>query len=465
MTAALPRSEMSRLQLAIERAGGPEAFLRRWVQLDEEKRQVVNYNWRFLARPKQLAPDGEWSTWHLRAGRGFGKTRTGAEWLREKARQGGHWALVAPTAADARDVMVEGVSGILAISPPWERPLYEPSKRRLTWPWGARATLYSAEEPDRLRGPQHDGAWGDEIAAWARREETWDMLQFGLRAGSHPQCVLTSTPRGLKFLRDIEADPSTIVTVGNTYENRHNLASTFVERIEKKYAGTRLGQQEIEAQILDDNPGALWKRKDIDRKRITLAELQGLGVKMLSVEVGLDPATTSHAGSCQNGIIAAGSGMCSCNGTPELHGFVFEDASDIYTPLEVCTKVLDIYERRGCKAVVGETNQGGDWIESLLRTLPAGKRMAYRGVHAKDGKRLRAEPVSSLYEQGRVHHVGYFNKLEDQMTAWDPNGNEASPDDMDAMVHVLTDLLCKDSAVKVAGFSGNTPQRERIVTV
>lgn len=444
MTAILPASEMSRLQRAMHSCGGPRAFLERWNALTPTQREATRYNWSFMARPKQLAPVGRWSTWHLRAGRGFGKTRTGAEWIREKARQGGHWALVAPTAADARDVMVEGSSGILAISPYWERPLYEPSKRRLTWPWGARATLYSAEEPDRLRGPQHDGAWCDEIAAWARREETWDMLQFGLRMGDNPQCVLTSTPRGLKFLRDIEADPTTVTTIGSTYENRQNLAKKFVERIETKYSGTRLGLQEIEAQILDDNPGALWKRKDIDRKRITLAALGELGVKGLVVEVGLDPATTSNVFSCQSGIVAAGAGMCSCNGKPELHGFVFEDATDLYTPLEVCSKVLDIYQRRSCKAVIGETNQGGDWIETLLRTSPEGKKMVYRGVHAKDGKRLRAEPVASLYEQGRVHHVGNFNKLEDQMTGWDPNGNEKSPDDLDAAVHVLTDLLCQD---------------------
>jgi phage terminase large subunit-like protein len=443
---------MSRLQLAILNAGGPSAFLEAWQKQPDYVREAVGYNWEFVARPKQLAPPGQWSTWHLRAGRGFGKTRTGAEWIRARARTGGHWAIVAPTAADARDVMVEGSSGILAISPPWERPLYEPSKRRLTWPNGAKATLYSAEEPDRLRGPQHNGAWCDEIAAWARREETWDMLQFGLRMGDNPQCVLTSTPRGLKFLRDIEADPSTVTTTGSTYENRHNLASQFIARIEKKYAGTRLGLQEIEAQILDDNPGALWKRKDIERKRITLADLTGMGVEMRVMVVGLDPATTSRATSCMAGIVAAGMGMCSCNGRPEEHGFVFEDATDLYTPLETCAKVLDIYDRRTCNAVVGETNQGGDWIESLLRTFPAGRHMEYRGVHAKDGKRLRAEPVASLYEQGRVHHVGQFAKLEDQMAGWDPRGTDDSPDDMDALVHALTDLLCHDQAATSINF-------------
>ena len=449
---ANPAAEASRLHVAIEKTGGPVAFLRWWNDLTEPIRQVLRYHWPFIARPKQLPPEWDWVTWHVRAGRGWGKTLTGAQWIRAKVRGGGHWAIVAPTAADARDVMVEGVSGILTISPSWERPLYEPSKRRLTWPWGARATLYSAEEPDRLRGPQHDGAWCDEIAAWARREETWDMLQFGLRAGEHPQCVLTSTPRGLKFLRDIEADKTTATTVGSTYENRHNLAPSFISRIERKYSGTRLGQQEIEASILDDNPGALWKRKDIERKRLTLAEFTALGVEMRAIEIGLDPATTKNVNSCQSGIIAAGAGMCRCNGQEERHGFVFEDATDLYTPLEVCKKVLDIYDRRLCNAVIGETNQGGDWIESLLRMFPEGRHMTYRGVHAKDGKRLRGEPVASLYEQGRVHHVGVFTKLEDQMVGWDPRGNDESPDDMDALVHVLTDLLCHEEAAKSITF-------------
>lgn len=444
MTAQLPSRDLSQLETIIAKVGGPDAFLRLWKSKPPEVREVLSYHWPLLARPKQLPPPGDWNTWHLRAGRGFGKTRTGAEWIRAKVRSGGHWALVAPTAADARDVMVEGISGILAISPPWERPLYEPSKRRLTWPWGAKATLYSAEEPDRLRGPQHNGAWCDEIAAWARREETWDMLQFGLRVGDRPQAVLTSTPRGLKFLRDIEAESTTVTTIGSTYENKHNLAAKFVARIEKKYAGTRLGRQEIEAQILDDNPDALWKMKDIDRKRIAISDLQGLGVKMRQIVVALDPATTSNQTSCQNGIVAVGEGLCPCNGRPESHGFVFEDATDIYTPLEVCSKVLDIYDRRQCNAIIGETNQGGDWIESLLRTFPAGRHMQYIGIHAKDGKRLRAEPVVSLYEQGRVHHVGVFSKLEDQMIGWNPNGGDKSPDDIDAMVHAVTYLLCQD---------------------
>ena len=435
--------DRSELQRAIDELG-EEAFLELWESYPRQAQLELQFDWSFIARKKQLAPLGDWSTWHLRAGRGFGKTRTGAEWVRWKIEHDGcgRGALVAPTAADARDVMVEGTSGLIAVCPPWNRPVYEPSKRRVTWPNGAQVALYSAEEPDRLRGPQHDFAWCDELAAWARLEETWDMLQFGLRIGINPQALITSTPRGLKFLRELEADPSTVTTTGSTYENKRNLAPKFLKRVRDKYEGTRLGQQEIDAVILDDNPGAMWKRAQIDRCRLTLAEFASMGVVFSKVGVGLDPSTTNSKNSDEAGIVAAGCGMCMCKGQPELHGFVLEDATDVYSPNETCEKVLDVYTRRGANAVIGETNQGGDWIESLLRTHDQAKRLNYRGVHAKDGKKLRAEPVSALYEQGKVHHIGMFTKLEDRMCSWDPKEQaEDSPDDIDALVHILTDML------------------------
>ena len=437
MTLVSDEDDRSDLERSIEFFGGPAPFLA-WLETRSPAEQRdLDFDWEFLARKKQLPPPGAWRVWSLRAGRGFGKTRTGAEWMRMGVESGqcGRIALVGATAADTRDVMVEGPSGILAISPPRWRPTYEPSKRRLTWPNGAVGTLYSAEEPDRLRGPQHDRAWADELAAWAALEETWDMLQFGLRIGSNPQVVVTSTPRGLAFLRKLEAEATTVTTRGSTYENQANLAPPFLEAIRKKYEGTRLGRQEIDAEILDDNPGALWKRIQIDAARVN-------HVPQLSrIVIAWDPATTSDATSDEHGIIAVGAGMCACQGKPELHGFVLEDCSSILTPRESCDSVASVYSRRQANTVIGETNQGGDFLEALLRSTDEGKRLAYRGVHAKDGKRLRSEPVASLYEQGRVHHVGCFAKLEDEMVTWDPLNQVESPNRVDALVHGLTDLL------------------------
>jgi phage terminase large subunit-like protein len=434
--------DRSDLQRAIDEVG-LERFLSIWEARDCEERAKKSFDWEFCARKKQLPPPGRWRTWHLRAGRGFGKTKTGAEWVRWKIEREGKMrgGIVAPTAADVRDVMVEGPSGILAVCPPWNRPLYEPSKHRLTWPNGAQCATYSAEEPDRLRGPQHEFVWADELAAWASLEEAWDMIQFGLRQGHGSQALITSTPRGLKFLRTLEADPKTVTITGSTYENEENLDADFIATLKTKYEGTRLGLQEISAIILDDNPGALWKRKLIDAKRLSFAEFAALKIQLRRVVVGLDPATTSSKNSDEAGIVAAGIGMCACNGVPDLHGFVLEDDTDIYTPNQTTDHVMAVYRRRMANIVVGETNQGGDWIESLFRTHPEARFLKYLGVHAKDGKRLRAEPVVALYEQGKVHHVGMFAKLEDEMCTWDPKTSDDSPDRIDALVHALTAML------------------------
>jgi phage terminase large subunit-like protein len=243
----------------------------------DEKAQLF-FRWSFWARPNQIHPDGDWRTWLVKAGRGFGKTRTGAEWVRWRIEQCGRRriALVGATAADARDVMVEGESGLMSVCPPWNRPLYEPSKRRVTWPNGAMATTYSADEPERLRGPQHDDAWTDEIAAW-RYEDTWDNLMFGLRLGDDPRVCATTTPKPVKLVKELIKAPTTVITGGSTYENKSNLAGPFLEQIVKKYEGTRLGRQELEAQLLDDNPDALWKRQamiEAHRKTIAIEEFE-----------------------------------------------------------------------------------------------------------------------------------------------------------------------------------------------
>lgn len=411
--AALPESE---LQAAIE-------------DLTEEEASALLYDWEFWARPSQLPPPGDWRVWLILAGRGFGKTRTGAETVIDRVRRGvsKRVGLIAPTAADARDVMVEGESGILACSPPDFRPLYEPSKRRLTWPNGAVATLFSAEEPDRLRGPQHDFIWADEPAAW-KYPETWDMAMFGLRLGTDPRVIATTTPRPTRMIRDLVADPGTVVTRGTTYENARNLAPAFLTAIVKKYEGTRLGRQELNGEILDDNPGALWHRGVIENLRVR--EYPSL----LRIVVGVDPAVTSDSTSAETGIVVAGIAA-------DGHCYVLEDASLQGNPLAWATAVARAYDQHRADRVVGEQNNGGELVEANVRTVAP--RISYKGVWASRGKRTRAEPISSLYEQGKVHHVGTFPTLEDQMCDWAPDSGDPSPDRMDALVWALTELTQK----------------------
>src|SRR6201987_4065014 len=285
---------------------------------------AFEYHWRYRARPEQLPPEGSWRVWLLMAGRGFGKTRCGAEWVRAEVKAGRRRiALVGATAADALDVMGEGEAGILAISPDHERPLYEPSKRRLTWRNGAVATTFSADEPERLRGPQHDAAWGDEPGAW-RYPEAWDMLMFGTRLGADPRTVVTTTPRPAKLIRDLVRDPTCVVTRGSSYENRANLAGAFLQQIIKKYEGTRLGRQELNAELLDDVPGALWNRDRIEESRWPTQKV----VPDLTRIVGaIDPAASTGEESDETGIIVAGKDA-------DGRGFVLDDHSGRYPPTE-----------------------------------------------------------------------------------------------------------------------------------
>jgi phage terminase large subunit-like protein len=317
----------------------PEALRNELVaSLSPAEARALLYDWPFWARPNQLPPDGDWRVWLLLAGRGFGKTRTGAEMIRARAiaRTARRLALVAPTAGDVRDVMVEGESGILAISPPWERPRYEPSKRRLTWPNGAIATLFSADEPERLRGPQHDAAWCDELASW-RYPEAWDMLMFGLRLGSDPRVVVTTTPRPTKLLRDLIADPAAVVTRGTTYENRANLAAAFFGQIIRKYQGTRLGRQELDAELLEDVPGALWNRGMIESARARV------GPTLVRVVVAIDPAVSSKEGADETGIIVAGK-------DEDGRGWVLADASGRYQPTEWARTAISAYRAHGAES-------------------------------------------------------------------------------------------------------------------
>jgi predicted phage terminase large subunit-like protein len=414
----------------------PEALRNELIAaLSPAEARALLYDWPFWARPNQLPPGGDWRVWLLLAGRGFGKTRTGAEMVRARAiaRTARRLALVAPTAGDARDVMVEGESGILAISPPWERPRYEPSKRRLTWPNGAIATLFSADEPERLRGPQHDAAWCDELASW-RYPEAWDMLMFGLRLGSDPRVVVTTTPRPTKLLRELIADPAAVVTRGTTYENRANLAAAFFGQIIRKYHGTRLGRQELEAELLEDVPGALWNRGIIESARARA------GPALVRVVVAIDPAASSKEGADETGIIVAGK-------DEDGRGWVLADASGRYQPTEWARTAISAYRTHGADRIVAEVNNGGDMVEATLRIIEPNAPFA--AVRATRGKVTRAEPVAALYEQGRVRHLGVFPQLEDQMCAFtaeahaNPKTRSAgySPDRVDALVWALTDLL------------------------
>ncbi|MGO9392619.1 DNA-packaging protein [Rhodoblastus sp.] len=398
----------------------------------ERLASALQDDWAAKARPEQLPPPGDdWTTWLILAGRGFGKTRTGAEWVRSLAEAATvhRIALVGPTAGDVRDTMVEGESGLLSICPNWNRPVYEPSKRRLTWPNGCIATMFSSEEPDRLRGPQHGAAWCDELAAWNNVEDTWSMLQFGLRLGARPRQLVTTTPKPVKILKELvkNEDGSVVIVRGSTYDNRANLAPTFFSQIVRKYEGTRLGRQELNAELLEDIEGALWSRDVIERSRIAQRALPDLQ----RIVVAIDPAISNHEDSDETGIIVAGVGT-------DGRGYILEDISGRYSPTEWAKVAISAYRRHRADRIIAESNQGGAMVESTLRAVDAS--VPVRLVHASRGKIVRAEPISALYEQHRVSHVGLFDQLEDQLCSFAP-GSAKSPDRLDALVWALTELM------------------------
>lgn len=418
-------------------------------KLPLEVRAQLATHWPFWARPEQTEPEGEWTTWLILAGRGFGKTRTGSETIRKWAcgstplgkGSRSHIALVAETSGDARDVMVEGPAGILACHPKDFRPNYEPSKRRLTWPNGATATLYNAVEPDQLRGPQHDAAWGDEVAKWRYMQDTWDQLQMGLRLGTDPRQIITTTPRPLPLIRKLLVDPSCVVTRGRTYDNSSNLAAPFLRQIEERYGGTRLGRQELEGEILDDIPGALFQRSNIDNNRLREAPKD-----LERVIVAVDPATSSEEGSDENGIVVVGLAR---DNDGYARGYILEDGSLRGSPEEWARKAVHLYRKWSADKIVAEKNQGGEMITSVLKA--ADRSVPVKLVHASRGKIIRAEPISALYEQNRIHHVGRFDELEDQMCIFSIDNirgtsGMGSPDRVDALVWGLTEIFDKITA-------------------
>lgn len=394
-------------------------------KLSDEEAMSLLYDWKFWARPEQQIPKGDWLVWMLLSGRGAGKTRTGAEYIIERVRQGFKYiALVGKTKADVRDTMIEfGDSSILKVSPPWNRPEYEPSKRRLTWNNGAVAIAYSGDDPDQLRGPQHDTAWVDELAKFQYPQETWDNLRFGLRIGINPRIIVTTTPRPIPLIKQLAKDTSTYVTRTSSYKNKDNLSDVFVKQVLSKYAGTRLGRQEIEGEILEDAVGALWKQGTIDKNRVSTYPV------LHRIVTAIDPSVTSTEEAAEAGIVTAG---IADNGQI----YVLRDGSMIASPNTWARKAIHDYNEYEGDRIVAEVNNGGDMIESLIRTI--NDKIPYTAVRATRGKLTRAEPVSALYEQDKVHHVGVFPELEDQMCNWIPG--EKSPDRMDALVWAITEL-------------------------
>ncbi len=437
------------LELAVERHGA-EAVL---AGMTQEQLAELRYRWDLIGRPEQQMPEGDdWSTWAYVGGRGGGKTRSASEAVREVVEKGhaGQIALVGETAADVRDVMVEGgESSIIKTARPDFRPRYESSKRRLVWPNGATATLFSAEKPDQLRGPQFDFAWCDELAKWRYPEAAWDNLMFGLRLsgpdGSPPRCVVTTTPRPIPLVVSLlrgerQLDGSyikqsdVVVTTSSTYDNAANLAAAFLRRVRAKYEGTRLGDQELHARLLEEVEGALWSLKLIEVAR----HRYGNPVPNLyRVVVAVDPPASATG--AEAGIIAAGAAAGPwVRGIGRVpHAYVLEDKSRQGSPGEWAREAVDLYKAVKADAIVAEANNGGDMVRHTIHSVDPS--VPVKLVHASRGKRTRAEPVASLYEQKRVHHVGGFPQLEDQMVTWVPG--MVSPDRMDSLVWAITDLL------------------------
>lgn len=388
---------------------------------------VRRWSWRTWARPEQLLPADPWTYWLIKAGRGWGKTRTGAEAVREWIDRGHNFVnLIGATADDARDIMVQGESGILAICPAWERPEYKPSQRKLIWPNGAESLIFTADEPERLRGKQHEKLWADEVGAW-RYADAWDQAKFGLRLGALPQAIITTTPRPTKLVRELIADPATIVTRGKTYDNRDNLAPSFFDAILRRYEGTRIGRQEIDGELLDDNPGALFRRADIDAGRKQMAPT------LTRLVVAIDPAVTNNEDSDETGIIVAG-----VDSLGEPH--IIADLSERNTPDGWARTAVKAYHDYRADRIIAEVNNGGAMVESVLRAVD--RSVSYKEVRASRGKAIRAEPVAALYEQHKIHHVGSHPALEDQMCEWNPaDATAKSPDRMDAMVWAVTELM------------------------
>jgi phage terminase large subunit-like protein len=421
--------------LLVHDADAVTKFLRTLTNLES---MVFQHNWHYTMRPMQVSPDGEWNTWVLQGGRGVGKTRPGAEqviaWAKELGQDygaGAKIALIGKDPADARDVMIEGESGILKCSPPWFRPRYEPSKRRLTWPNGVIGLIYSSETPDDLRGPNLHKGWIDEFCKFRYAQELWDMYQFALRAGVHPQTIITTTPRPIPVYKEIVNDPGTVVTRGKTDDNYANLSPNFIRTVYNKYKGTRLGRQELDAELLSDTPGALWTLDMIDKTRVVKMPCPAIRI-VVAIDPSANDGDDDTLSECGITVDAKGD---------DGHGYLLHDFSGSYSPAKWGEIACVHYAALQADKIIGEVNNGGAMVESVIQSAAATLEMtvAYKAVRASRGKLTRAEPVSALYEQQRYHHVGTFPDLEDQMTTWVPGMK--SPDRMDAHVWGATEIM------------------------
>lgn len=435
----MPRSDMEWLATQ-----PPEERERLLAGLDAAAAERLAHEWAWTARPEQMAPPGDWSTWLMMAGRGFGKTRAGAEWVRGVAEQDGkaRIALVGASLHEARSVMVEGESGLLSIAPWWNRPAFAPALRRLIWPNGAMATLFGAADPEALRGPQFSHGWADEIAKWPHGEATWDNLMMGMRLGRRPQVVATTTPRPVPLVRALMAragarDAGDVVaTRGRTGDNAAHLAPDFLTRMMKYYGGTRLGRQELDGELIEEIAGAMWSRALIERCRVArLSGASDAGALLARVVVGVDPPAGIGRDAC--GIVVVG-----LDG--EGRGYVIADASvEGLGPEGWARAVAGAAAAHGADRVIAEANNGGAMVESVLRAAEAN--LPVRLVHATRGKMARAEPIAALYEVGRVRHLGAFPALEDQLCGFVSGGGYQgpgrSPDRADALIWALSEIM------------------------
>ncbi|MFD2739883.1 DNA-packaging protein [Sulfitobacter aestuarii] len=416
-------------------------------ELDEGELLALPFLFEFWALPHQLPPEGDWRAWVVMGGRGAGKTRAGAEWVRAKVEGArpldpgpcARVALVGETIEQVREVMVFGDSGILACSPPDRRPDWEASRKRLIWPNGAVASVRTAHDPDGLRGPQFDAAWVDELAKWKRGRETWDQLQFALRLGERPQVCVTTTPRNVEVLKELLEADSTVLTQAPTEANAANLAGSFLEEVRARYRGTRLGRQELDGVLLADAEGALWTSEMLEAGRL------GEAPPLDRIVVGLDPAASSGKGSDECGIVVVGA---QCKGPPQdWRAVVLADCTvQGATPGNWARAAISAMERFGADRLVAEVNQGGQMVSEVLRGVDP--LVPLKSVHASRGKVARAEPVAALYEQGRVRHLRGLEALEDQMCRMTARGFEGagSPDRVDALVWALHELMIEPAA-------------------
>ncbi|MEZ5711462.1 MAG: terminase family protein [Sphingobium sp.] len=434
---------MSRSQWE-ELAHWPEDRLAAFLeQLGELGRETLLHDWAVHARPQQLPPPGNWRIWLMLAGRGFGKTRSGAEWVRSIAERDGsaRIALVGATMMEARSVMVEGESGLLAIAPWWDRPVWHPALKRLVWKSGAQAMVLGAAEPDSLRGPQFTHGWADELAKWAYAEATWDNLMMGLRLGLHPRILATTTPRPVPLIRRLVKQAGVVVTRGSTRDNRAHLAEGFWAAMQADYGGTALGRQELDGELIEEMEGALWTRALIERCRERLGGAVREDERPFArVGVGVDPPAGTDGDACGIVIVALGH---------DGRAYVIEDASvEKASPEGWARAVAAAAARHGADRVIAEANNGGAMVASVLRAAETG--LPVKLVYASRGKSARAEPVAALYERGRVAHLGAFPALEDQMCAMliagEYVGPGRSPDRADALVWALSELMLKHVA-------------------